>query len=83
MYEYLALSENGFLFDARTGSTYSLNKTGTFLLRKMIDGVSPTGLPEILTEAFEVDSDAANRDVDQFLFRLRDLKIIESREEEE
>ena len=34
MYENLALSENGFLFDALTGNTFSLNKSGSFLLRE-------------------------------------------------
>ncbi len=82
MYKNLALSENGFLFDARTGNTFSLNRTGTFLLRQLIDGAAPAGLSERLTEEFEIDQDTAGRDVEQFLFRLKDLRVTDDGEEE-
>ena len=83
MHKNLALSENGFLFDAKTGGTFSLNRTGTFLLREMIDGVLAEQLPDRLVDKFEVDSDTAIRDVEQFLFRLTDLRITEDEEDEE
>ena len=71
----LALSESGFLFDPRTGSTYSLNRTGTFLLRHIIDGTAPDRLGECLPTAFPIDAETARRDVEQFLFRLRGLGL--------
>jgi hypothetical protein len=76
MLEHLALSESGFLFDARTGSTYSLNRTGTFVLRELIAGTPLGNLPERLREAFEVDAETAARDVEQLLFRLKFLGVI-------
>ena len=76
MHENLALSENGFLFDTRTGNTYSLNRTGTFLLRRLIDGTARNELEACLIEGFDVEPEAASHDVEQFLFLLRDLKII-------
>jgi hypothetical protein len=76
MLEHLALSESGFLFDARTGSTYSLNRTGTFVLRELISGTAVEKLPERLHEAFEVDADTAARDVEQLLFRLKFLGVL-------
>ncbi|MCP4662868.1 MAG: HPr-rel-A system PqqD family peptide chaperone [bacterium] len=75
----LALSESGFLFDPRTGSTYSLNPTGTLLLRDLIDGISPDRLIERLLATFRVDSETAARDVERFLFRLRGLGLMEGR----
>jgi len=81
MYENLALSENGFLFDARTGNTFSLNKTGSFLLREMINGASPEELVDRMIEKFDVDFKVASRDVEQFLFRLKDLKVTEEDED--
>lgn len=75
MYEHLALSDNGFLFDTRTGSTYSLSATGTFLLRALMDGASPGALGEHLAQSYDVDISTASRDVDQFVFRLRDLGL--------
>ena len=55
MYENLALSEDGFLFNTRTGHTFSLNPTGTWMLRMLIEEVPPDELPARLTEAFDVD----------------------------
>ena len=75
MYEHLALSDNGFLFDTRTGNTFSLSHSGTFLLRALIAGADPDTLVDRLTEHFEVDPAVARRDIDQFIFRLRDLGL--------
>ena len=82
MYDYLALSENGFLFDARTGNTYSLNRTGTFILRALIDGVDEGELPARLEQTFEADPAVLGRDLEQFLFRLKDLGVLRDEEEE-
>ena len=72
--------ENGFLFDTRTGKTYSLNRTGTFLLRDLIDGIPTDQLLARLVERFDVDQNTAVNDIDQFLFRLKDLQITEYEE---
>lgn len=81
MYAHLALSENGFLFDGRTGSTFSLNRTATFLLRRIIDGVAPEVLSGMLEDTFDVESTTARRDVEQFLYRLKDLSLTQVEEE--
>ena len=75
MYNHLALSENGFLFDTRTGTTYSLNRSGAWLLRALIKDVPKSELSQRLTEAFDVDEVTARRDVEQFLFRIRELAL--------
>jgi len=82
MFSNLALSENGFLFDARTGNTYSLNKTGTHILRALIDGVDVNDLPARLEQSFETDPAVLSRDLEQFLFRLKDLGVLRAEEEE-
>lgn len=76
MLDHLALSESGFLFDARTGLTYTLSRTGTFLLRSLIDGVDAETLPERLVATYDVEPPVARRDVDQFLFRLGDIGVL-------
>jgi len=76
LYEHLALSDNGFLFDTRTGTTYSLNSTGTWLLRALMRAVPRSELACQMVESFEVDAITAHRDVDQFLFRLRELRLV-------
>ncbi len=76
MLQNLAVSDSGFLFDARTGRTFSLSPTGTFLLRALIGGTPPDGLPGQLMSAFDLDANLAERDAEQFLLRLRDLRIF-------
>ena len=75
MFDNLALSDNGFLFDTRTGNTYSVSRSGTFLLRAIMAGEAVTALVSRLVESFDVEPAVASRDVDQFLFRLRDLRL--------
>ena len=82
MYKNLALSENGFLFDSRTGNTFSLNSTGTFLLQELIRGSHPDELVERVTEKFDVSDNEASRDVEQFLFRLKELQVTATEEDE-
>lgn len=78
MYESLALSDNGFLFDTRSGNTFSLSPSGTFILRSLIAGEAPEDLANRVTATYDVDLEAAHRDVDQFLARLRDLRLLDT-----
>lgn len=75
MFQHLALSDNGFLFDTRSGRTFSLSSTGTFLLQALMTGAEMASLPERLMARFEVDATTAGRDCEQFMFRLRDLGL--------
>jgi PqqD family protein of HPr-rel-A system len=75
-YGHLALSANGFLFDATTGHTYTLNRSGTALLRGILDGQEATQLAEHLAESFDIGMAAAAQDTEQFLIRLKDLGIL-------
>ena len=79
----LALSECGFLFDPATGNTYSLNPSGAFVLRALIEGRSGGELPTGLAAAFETDEETAARDSEQFLLQLRDLGLWEEDDERE
>jgi len=83
MLDHLALSESGFLFDTRTGLTYTLSKTGTFLLRALLEGQDAETLPERLVATYEVEPPVARRDVEQFLFRLTDLGLLRHTTEED
>ena len=81
MYSYLALSENGFLFDTRSGGTYSLNASGAFVLQKLMKGASPSSIAENLAETFDVSVDPAFRDISLFISRLREFDLFSDEEE--
>ncbi|MFN3198892.1 MAG: PqqD family peptide modification chaperone [Bradymonadia bacterium] len=78
---HLALSDNGFLLDTRTGRTFTLSKTGTFLMKSLINGAPPDQLPGDLLAHYEVDQETASRDVERFMFRVKDLGLSAAREE--
>lgn len=81
MYTYLALSENGFLFDTRSGCTYSLNASGTFVLQKMMKGAALSAIAESMSEAFSVAVGPAFRDAALLVTRLKDYGLISEEEE--
>jgi PqqD family protein of HPr-rel-A system len=72
----LALSETGFLFDPVTGLTYTLNRTGVFILQKMREGKSPEEIVKALVENFEVEEDVAREDLTSFLEELKEMGIL-------
>lgn len=74
--KHLALSESGFLFDTGTGQTFTLNPTGTLILRALIDGRGLDEIPALVTEEFEVDETSAQRDLAEFLLLLKEMGLM-------
>lgn len=75
---HLALSENGFLFDSATGHTYSLNQTATFILKRLIEGLTWEEITGLMIEEYDISEEAVSKDLEQFLLFLSELGIIES-----
>ena len=74
----MALNEEGFVFDPETGSSFVVNPTGLFILKKLREGMDEEGVIRALTEEFEVDGDTARRDFYDFIEQLRILGLIDS-----
>lgn len=74
---HLALSDSGFLFDTSTGSTYTLNPTGTFIVKAMIAGAPAAEIPAGLAAEFEVTEEVAGRDLAEFLLQLRESGLLQ------
>ncbi len=67
----LAISDEGFIFDPETGSSFTVNQTGLFILKLLKEGKSQEEIVEALTENFEVTKEEAARDLIDFLEQLR------------
>ena len=67
----LALSDIGFVFDPVTGNSFSVNGSGLAILRRLQQGTDLPGIVASLSEEFEVDILAAERDVIEFANLLR------------
>ncbi|MBZ0266182.1 HPr-rel-A system PqqD family peptide chaperone [bacterium] len=73
----VTLSESGFLFDHSTGLTYTLNKTGQFIFKKLREEIEAPAIAEALQEEFDVDGSKARKDLDDFFRQLKDMGIVE------
>lgn len=73
----LAISASGFVFDPRTGATFTVNDPGRLLLEGLRDGLDLDGLTAALAEAFAVPDHAdLSRDVLEFSRRLQDEGLL-------
>lgn len=73
---HLAISPSGFVFDPRSGATYSLNPSGVALLEGLRDGLGLGALTEQLQQSFSVRSSDLGRDVLDFVRVLQNEGLV-------
>lgn len=72
----LYFNEKGFAFDPESGSIYSLNTTGSFIVKQLQKGVQVNRIAAELRKAFEVDESTASRDLREFLDMLAAFGLL-------
>lgn len=55
----------------------NLNESGAFLWRKLSEGISKEDLVKALLEEYDVDEEIANKDIDNFIEKLKGSDILE------
>jgi hypothetical protein len=75
----LAISETGFVFDPRTGHSYSVNRTGLTVLRALKEGRARHEIADKLSRDFTRAS-AVEEDLAAFVKMLEELGISASAE---
>jgi len=73
----LAISDTGFVFDPRTGHSYTVNSTGLVLLRSFKQGASPAQFEEELRSLFDCPLAIAT-DIETFTNALRGYELVEN-----
>ncbi len=73
----VAVSETGFLFDPNTGESFSLNKTGQFILKLLKDNKDEAEVLEAVMEKYEVDPAVFQRYMDDFVRMLEQFNLLE------
>jgi len=76
--ERLAINDEGFIFDPETGSSYTVNKTGLFIIKLLKEGKNEEDIVKALTEEFEIGEDEVKRDLVDFLEQLRLYGLVEA-----
>lgn len=74
--ESIAISENGFVFDASTGDSFQVNNIGTAILGLIRSHKSDSEIKTELLELFDVDEIVLEKDLFDFLAVLRQHNII-------
>ncbi len=73
----LAVSESGFVFDPRTGATFTVNPVGLVVLGGLREGLGLDALLGRVRETFDdVPSTGAREDVLDFVHLLRQLGLL-------
>ena len=74
--KHLAISEEGFIFDPATGSSFTTNDTGLFIINALKEGKGEVEIIKLLTENFDVNEEDASRDLIDFIEQLRYYGLI-------
>ncbi len=72
----LAISEAGFVFDPRTGHSYSANATALCALDALKRDVPPGEIAALLREHFAADGVDVEHDLAEFLSALREHGLV-------
>ncbi|HHG75154.1 MAG TPA: HPr-rel-A system PqqD family peptide chaperone [Persephonella sp.] len=72
----LAINEEGFVFDPLTGESFTVNQTGLLILKDLKEGKSQEEIIKDITENFEVSQEEAERDLIDFIEKLRSYRLI-------
>lgn len=72
----LAVNHDGFVFDPSTGDSFVLNQTGLIVLQGLQDGSDEMQIARDVAEQFDVTEEGAQRDVGDFVSRLKTLHLI-------
>jgi hypothetical protein len=72
----LAISESGFLFDPYTGSSFTVNQTGRFILELLKKGEEVEQIQLALKEKFMVEEADLRTDISEFLNLLKANNLL-------
>ncbi len=73
----LSVTESGFVFDSKTGSSYSLNETGVRLFELLKDDRGEEEIRAAMTTEFDVSEEVLERDLFDFLCQLKALSLLD------
>lgn len=72
----ISISENGFLFDANTGDSYSLNETAADMLLLLQEEKDEATLKHDIQNKYNVDDLTFERNYFDFINLLRHMNLI-------
>ena len=74
--ENLAVSDSGFLFLHTTGETFTLNKTGSEIVRMLRSRKSKEEILKFFTENYIVDTNTIEKDFEELVAQLKFYSLV-------
>ena len=76
----LAVSETGFLFNPGTGESFTVNPIGGEIIEMLRKGTGQEELIDNITKSYQIDRNAFEKDLQDFLGLLKTYALIEKDE---
>ena len=73
----LYFSDKGFVFDPNSGTTFSLNKAGSYIFTQLRKGMGVIDIAQNLVKEFDVEPRLAREDVRDFVQQLKDMGLLQ------
>lgn len=73
----IATSEAGFIFNPATGDSFSVNQTGADILALLKQDIPRENIISAITEKFDISSNQAEKDLEDFISQLTIYNLIE------
>jgi len=74
--EYIAISDNGFLFLPSTGETFTLNQIGKEIFKMIQAGEDEERIFEHITSEYDVDNSIIEKDFSDFILQLKSYSLV-------
>jgi hypothetical protein len=75
----ISISQSGFVFDSKTGESYSLNGTGREIMELIVEGRSEEEIKEYITTKYDVSEELFSRHLDDYMQMLSHYNIATNR----
>lgn len=73
----VALSENGLIFNPSSGDSFSLNPVANEIIHLLRENRARHEIREAVLEKYDVDPSTFEKDFDDFVFQLREFRLVE------
>ena len=77
----VAISDSGFVFNAATGDSYSINPIGQFIFNLLKEGMSEEEVINHILEKYAVERPTVEKDLYDFKKLLEAYKLIDTNNE--
>ncbi len=77
--ETLAVSDSGFLFNAATGETFTLNPIGKEVFLMLKEGMPLSAIKEKILADYNTNSTTVDRDIEDYLALLKHYNLVTAR----